>query len=178
MKRVLVILTGLLAILHIAGITPFYVAALQFIKQEAIIELGETNQLQAISISHAELKDQHIFNQLEENEFTYRGKRYDFASKECTPNGCIFYALEDEKENTLYAALALYYGNHTSGTSTPLGKLLKDFSKDYQPITPMADAFSGEVTTHQGFIVNPQTDPMKGHCNPPINPPDNRNTHC
>lgn len=179
MKRTAIILAGLLALLHIAGITPFYIAALQVVKQEITIELGRDGQLQPVRISNSEMADATLFNRHNESEFTYRGKLYDFARMERTADGCVFYALEDEKESALQAMLCLIYSHPNKGLpQSPLGKLIKECCKDYliadNPLKPL----TAEVKFLQPASQQTQSNLMKGHYNTLINPPDNRNTPC
>ncbi|MFN8298166.1 MAG: hypothetical protein U0T75_03600 [Chitinophagales bacterium] len=178
MKRILGILIAALAIIHIAGVTPFYIAVLQFIKQEVTVELSNANRLTKVAVSATELTDPTVFSRLEEGEFVYRGKLYDFKKEEHTGEGLIFYALEDEKESALQAALSFLYSNTAPGkTSSPLGKLLKDFSKDYLANGVDVMPTSTLTVNFEYTTTYTTTNLMKGHYNQLINPPDNRNTH-
>lgn len=178
MKRIFGILIAALAIIHIAGVTPFYIAALQFIKQEVTVELSAASELTTIEVSTTELADAKVFTRLEEGEFLYRGKLYDYKTEEKTAKGYVFYALEDEQEGALQAALcSVYNNNHPGKTQSPLSKLLKDFSKDYITSPSANQNYDGQVSRLNDAVAESTISPMKGFYNQLINPPDNRNTH-
>lgn len=118
--------------IHIGGVTPFYVAALEEVKKEAELELGITANLVKVVVTAAEMKDASVFKKHREGEFNYRGKMYDYKADEEANGTHIFYAVKDDKEGALLDCLKSLYGDgNTREGKGPLSKLLKSFSKDY-----------------------------------------------
>ena len=134
MKKALAIVFVLLAFAHIAGLTPFYFYVLQEIKTEMSIELANQATLQKLVVSADEYKDASVFKTKEENEFSYRGRMYDFKTVVREGSNYVFYVLEDEKETTLMAVLKNMFDTadgSSKNTKSPFGNLLKNFEKDF-----------------------------------------------
>ena len=134
MKKALAIIFVLLAFAHIAGLTPFYFYALQEIKTEMSLELAKQSSFQKLVVSTDEYKDASVFQTKEENEFSYRGRMYDFKAVVKEGGNYVFYVLEDEKETTLTAILKNMFDTadgSSKNTKSPFGNLLKNSEKDF-----------------------------------------------
>ena len=158
MKKGIYIIVIALAMVHIGGFTPFYVAALEEVKKEAELELGITANLVKVVVTAAEMKDASVFKQHEEGEFSYRGKMYDYKVAEVANGTRIFYAVKDDKESALLDCLKSLFGNENGREGKgPLSKLLKNFSKDYlleQTVTMHTEyaRFSDGPVTTDGYL--------------------------
>lgn len=133
MKQTLAIILILLALAHIGGVIPLYFCALEEIKTEMQLELGNTRQLQKVLVTQQEYNDVKIFRMFEEHEFYYRGNMFDFKTFDLESNGnYVFYALQDNKETTLITLLKTVF-NHPDdkNNQTPISGLLKNFIKDF-----------------------------------------------
>lgn len=133
MKKIVPIILIFLALTHIGGVMPLYFCALEEVKTEMQLELGNTEQLQKIIVTQQEYHDVATFRMCEEHEFFYRGNMFDFKSVELQTSGdYIFYALQDNKETTLIVLLKTVFNYPEDKTNqTPLGNLLKNFVKDF-----------------------------------------------
>lgn len=111
-----------------------YIAALEEVKTEALLELSHREQLVRVIVTAKELTDKAVFDFKEEGEFVYRGKMYDYKKVEKNSDNTIFYAFEDNREERLLDLLTSSFeeGSSSKGNSSSV-KLLKSFSKDYMP---------------------------------------------
>lgn len=175
MKKAAVILFVVLAYVHIAGFTPFYFCALQEIKTEMALELTNKADLQQMHINTAEYTNPAVFELVDEHEFKYLGKMYDYKEVEKTKTGYIFYGLADDKETALTGLLrAMYEQDSTPGkkNTSPFAKLLKNLDKDFY--TPTAQRF---FTLSGGAFFTPSVAIQKalnGFERIPSSPPDFR----
>lgn len=134
MKNLGVIVLIALVTFHITGVIPAYVVLVHELKTEVAIELASTTSLSKISVSNADMSNSSIFQKIEEHEFRYLGKLYDFSKSEKKGTYVIFYGLEDTKEQVLNEALAVCLGNESNNPASsklPFKSLLDNFSKDF-----------------------------------------------
>ena len=133
MKKVLSTVLIFVAVLQIGGLTPFYFYFLQMVKDEIKVELSDKNQLDEVLVSETEYNNPKVFQKCEEYEFRFKGQMYDFQSVEKKGGNYVFYALSDQKENTLTCLLTNEFQQSAdkgkAGKSS--AKVLKDFFKDF-----------------------------------------------
>ncbi len=133
MRKVLSTVLIFVAVLQIGGLTPFYFYFLQMVKDEIKVELSDKNQLDEVLVSEAEYNNPKVFQKCEEYEFRFKGQMYDFQSVEKKGSTYVFYALSDQKENTLTRLLTNEFQQSAdkgkAGKSS--AKVLKDFFKDF-----------------------------------------------
>ena len=172
MKRTLSIVLIFLALAHVAGFVPFYFYALEEIKTEVNLKLSTESNLQKVVVSTEEYNDVSVFKQEEENEFSFRGKMYDFKTVVKDGNNYVFYALADEKETTLISFLKNVF-DHTSNSSknkSPFSNLLKSFDKDFVGTT--TPKFIAVVSTNTFVTVHFNQKTSEGYYSIPSSPPD------
>jgi len=123
-----------IALTNIVGFYPLYFSALQQIKSEVRLKLSTTSDLAQLQVSDAEFNASDVFNMAGENEFNFKGHRYDYQGLQKTNGGYIFYVLEDTKELSLVDFLTAAYGQENAtdkNNHSPFNNLLKKFSKDF-----------------------------------------------
>lgn len=173
MKKATGVLFVFLAYVHIAGFTPLYFCALQEIKKEMTLELKSKADLQTIFIAATDYTNPSVFEQVDEHEFKYQGKMYDFKEVEKTAAGYVFYGLADDNETALTGLLsAIYdqYGPASKKGKSPFAKLFKNLDKDFY--APAANHF---FTFSDGSLFTPAVTIQKalpGYYRIPSAPPD------
>ncbi len=173
MKKATGVLFVFLAYVHIAGFTPLYFCALQEIKKEMSLELKTKAELQAVFIAAADYSNPSVFELVDEHEFKYQGKMYDYKEVEKTATGYVFYGLADDNETALTALLAAIYDQHTTTGKkgkSPFAKLLKNLDKDfYAPAAKQFVAFSTGTFFTPAVAIQKA---LPGYHRIPSSPPD------
>ena len=138
MRKVLSTVLIFVAVLQIGGLTPFYFYFLQMVKDEIKVELSDKTQLNEVLVSTAEYNNPNVFQKCDDYEFRFKGQLYDFQSVEKTDRGYLFYALADQKENTLTNLLASEFQQSADKVKAgkTSAKVLKDFFKDFVLTAP------------------------------------------
>ena len=134
MKRTLSIILIAVALTNIVGFMPLYFSVLQEVRSEVSLKLSNSSGLQRISVSELEYQNHSVFSFSGENEFTYKGRMYDFKTVTKLKGAYIFSALEDNKESRLIDFMKAVYApanEKNKDTKSPLGNLMKSFSKDF-----------------------------------------------
>lgn len=134
MKKLFPILLTFLAFSHIGGFMPFYAAALQEVKNEMALELGNNANLLTVTVTENEYSDVTVFRKTGDDEFLYRGIMYDYKTVTKQGNAYVFKAIADEKETSLSGLLQNVYeqrNDKDSNSKSPLGNLCKNLCKDF-----------------------------------------------
>ena len=173
MKKALAGILVFIALTNIVGFMPLYFSLLQEIKSEVNLQLAEAGDLQKLVISEADYHNKALFNTTDENEFSFKGRMYDYKSVTRTSEGYVFSVLEDNRESGLvdFLKAAFNGGNDNAKSSkSPLAELFKNFSKDFLGSFghTVLLAASGPVTRTVYL-----TEPVRsGYDVPRQNPPD------
>lgn len=172
MKRIVLLITGALAIANIAGIMPFYSLGLLEVKREMQKELGKEWALDKLVIADQELNNRSVFHWVEADEINYRGSMYDIARSEKEEGYTVFYVIKDEKENNLLNLLRGFYrDHHQNGESeSPLSLLLEHITKDFVPCLETVKV-EPLLLTHIRISVKVIGSPSDGFCTQPLIPP-------
>ena len=129
MKKVLSGILIFVAVLQIGGITPFYFYFMQLVKDQAKVSLSDKNDLEKITVSISDFNNPALFQKTGDNEFNWKGTRYDFQSVVRQGSDYVFYGLADQKESLLVKILTNDF--QQTGSKNKGGKnMLKDFFKD------------------------------------------------
>ena len=124
----------LLALAHLAGVMPLSLYFMQEVKTEARIRLSDATGLAKVMVQGKEYNDPRVFQLMDEDEFTYRGRMYDFKSVTREGNDYIFYAAEDDKETNLLSFLNGVFeqtSDRCGDTKMPVNNPIKNFEKDF-----------------------------------------------
>jgi hypothetical protein len=139
MKRILSILFLMIFLFNLAGYFVVF-KMMQYSAREEMKTLVKKNipleKLLKIVVPAKEINSSPVFRFLEENEFIYKGKRYDIVKQSTEGNNTIFYCINDTSEERLYAGLDDLIRHTTDQNTTSRNRsniLLKNIVKEALP---------------------------------------------
>lgn len=157
MKRTLSFILIAVALTNIVGFMPLYFSLLQEIRSEVGLKLSSNSDLDQVRVSREDYQNHSVFSYSGENEFTYKGRMYDFKTVTKLDDAYIFSALEDNKESGLIDFMKAVYApsnEKNKDTRGPFGNLMKSFSKDFVGCfsRPVLAPLSAVSTRYPSFV--------------------------